>query len=157
MAVYPLAQNAHRDGILAITRAPFEDHALQRRAEAYIRSLLDHLRYVGVLCVEFFVVDGDLVANEIAPRVHNSGHWTIDGSVTSQFEQHIRAICGWPLGSPRRLGRIEMLNLLGDDIFRWWDFLVEAGTSLHVYGKHEARPSRKMGHVTRLGRASCLP
>jgi 5-(carboxyamino)imidazole ribonucleotide synthase len=114
------------------------------------------LDYVGVIAVEMFLVeDGgsgaeQLVVNEIAPRVHNSGHWTLDGAVTSQFEQHVRAICGWPLGSPRRLGRVEMRNLLGPDVNGWHDLLAEAGACVHLYGKHEARPGRKMGHVTRL-------
>ena len=149
MAVYPLAQNAHRDGILAITRAPFEDHALQQRAEAYIRSLLDHLRYVGVLCVEFFVVDGDLVANEIAPRVHNSGHWTIEGAETSQFENHLRAITGSPLGSTRARGHSAMVNLIGK-MPRRRDVLALTGVHLHDYGK-EARPGRKLGHLNYVG------
>jgi 5-(carboxyamino)imidazole ribonucleotide synthase len=150
MAVYPLAQNAHRHGILAITRAPFEDHALQQQAEAYIRSLLDHLRYVGVLCVEFFVVDGALVANEIAPRVHNSGHWTIEGAETSQFENHLRAITGSPLGSTRARGHSAMVNLIGK-MPRRRDVLALPGVHLHDYGK-EARPGRKLGHLNYVGR-----
>jgi 5-(carboxyamino)imidazole ribonucleotide synthase len=91
-----------------------------------------------------------LVVNEIAPRVHNSGHWTIEGAVTSQFEQHVRAVCGWPLGSTARRGRIEMRNLLGDDVEAWPRLLAEPGAHLHLYGKTEARPGRKMGHVTRI-------
>lgn len=150
MAVYPLAQNAHRDGILAITRAPFEDRALQQQAEAYIRSLLEHLRYVGVLCVEFFVVDGALVANEIAPRVHNSGHWTIEGAETSQFENHLRAITGLPLGSTRARGHSAMVNLIGK-MPRRRDVLALPGVHLHDYGK-EARPGRKLGHLNYVGR-----
>lgn len=155
-AAWDVCENEHANHVLARTLVPAKiDEDTAREAIEIVHRVVDGLDYVGVIAVEMFAV-GDagggerLLVNEIAPRVHNSGHWTIDGSVTSQFEQHIRAICGWPLGSPRRLGRIEMLNLLGDDIFRWRDFLVEAETSLHVYGKHEARPGRKMGHVTRL-------
>ncbi len=155
-AAWDVCENEHANHVLARTLVPAKiDEDTAREAIEIVHRVVDGLDYVGVIAVEMFAV-GDagggerLLVNEIAPRVHNSGHWTIDGSVTSQFEQHIRAICGWPLGSPRRLGRIEMLNLLGDDIFRWRDFLVEAGTSLHVYGKNEARPGRKMGHVTRL-------
>src|SRR6266852_5266128 len=103
---------------------------------------------------EMFVVEKDgkhqLLVNEIAPRVHNSGHWTIDGASTSQFEQHLRAIAGWPLAKPRRLGKIEMTNLIGDEIEGWKRILAEPGATLHVYGKREARPGRKMGHVTRV-------
>jgi Na+(H+)/acetate symporter ActP len=116
-----------------------------------IASALD---YVGVISVEMFhVVDNAgerLVVNEIAPRVHNSGHWTLDGAVTSQFEQHIRAVCGWPLGSTRRHGRIEMRNLIGDQANAWGALLAEPGACVHLYGKHEARAGRKMGHVTRI-------
>jgi 5-(carboxyamino)imidazole ribonucleotide synthase len=101
-----------------------------------------------------FVVDGargeELIVNEIAPRVHNSGHWTIDGAVTSQFEQHMRAISGWPLGSTARRGRIVMDNLIGDDALRWREILAQDGASLHLYGKSEIRDGRKMGHVTRV-------
>jgi 5-(carboxyamino)imidazole ribonucleotide synthase len=126
------------------------------------QKIMDALGYVGVICVEMFVVEATaeatgagvdrerLVVNEIAPRVHNSGHWTTDGAVTSQFEQHVRAICGWPLGSTRRHGQIEMRNLIGEDANRWRDILGESGASLHLYGKHEARAGRKMGHVTRI-------
>jgi 5-(carboxyamino)imidazole ribonucleotide synthase len=116
-----------------------------------IASALD---YVGVLAVEMFVVDDGgkrrLLVNEIAPRVHNSGHWTIDGATASQFEQHIRAVAGWPLAKPRRLGRVEMINLIGDEVNDWQNYLAEPGASLHIYGKGEPRPGRKMGHVTRV-------
>ena len=107
-----------------------------------------------MFAVEFFVVgsgdDETLLVNEIAPRVHNSGHWTIDGADTSQFEQHIRAIAGWPLGSTKRRGKIEMINLIGDDVENWPDLVAEPGLKLHLYGKREARPGRKMGHATRV-------
>ena len=91
-----------------------------------------------------------VVVNEIAPRVHNSGHWTIEGAVTSQFEQHVRAVCGWPLGSPERLGRIEMQNLIGHAADGWRELLARRDTHVHLYGKAEARPGRKMGHLTRV-------
>jgi 5-(carboxyamino)imidazole ribonucleotide synthase len=110
--------------------------------------------YVGVLAVEMFVVrDGvghTVLVNEIAPRVHNSGHWTIDGASVSQFEQHIRAVAGLPLGQPIRRGRIEMINLLGDDVDGYLGYLAEPGTAVHLYGKTGVRPGRKMGHVTRV-------
>ena len=112
---------------------------------------------MGVLAVELFVVPVPddpsverLVVNELAPRVHNSGHWTRGGAATSQFEQHVRAVCGWPLGSTRRLGRIAMRNLIGAEADGWRDILAEEGASLHLYGKAEVRSGRKMGHVTRV-------
>ena len=145
IALYPLAQNLHRDGMLAISRAPFHGPALQRQAEAYMRSLLGHLHYVGVLCLELFVVDDSLVANEIAPRVHNSGHWTIEGADTSQFENHLRAIAGLPLGRTRARGHAVMVNLVGT-MPRRRDVLALSGVHLHDYGK-EPRPGRKLGHL----------
>jgi 5-(carboxyamino)imidazole ribonucleotide synthase len=118
------------------------------------RAIADALDYVGVLAVEMFLVAGDggerLVVNEIAPRVHNSGHWTVEGARTSQFEQHVRAVCGWPLGAADRLGRIEMTNLIGADVDGWEAILADPHAALHLYGKSEARPGRKMGHVTRV-------
>jgi 5-(carboxyamino)imidazole ribonucleotide synthase len=117
------------------------------------RRIAEAADYVGVLAVEMFLLSGAserLVVNEIAPRVHNSGHWTIDGAVTSQFEQHMRAVAGWPLGSTRRHGRAVMRNLIGDDVNHWREWLGQDGASLHLYGKKEARPGRKMGHVTRI-------
>jgi 5-(carboxyamino)imidazole ribonucleotide synthase len=119
-------------------------HAARRIGEA--------LGFVGVFCVELFVIgDGErLLVNEIAPRVHNSGHWTLDACTVSQFEQHVRAVAGWPLGDPRRHSDAVMENLMGDEIAGWHDRLAEAGWSLHLYGKREARANRKMGHATRL-------
>jgi 5-(carboxyamino)imidazole ribonucleotide synthase len=109
---------------------------------------------VGVIAVEMFVVVEEgretLLVNEIAPRVHNSGHWTLDGALTSQFEQHMRAVAGWPLGSTRRHGRVEMRNLIGADIDAWPELAREDGACLHLYGKKETRAGRKMGHVTRI-------
>ncbi len=154
-AAYDVTENVHRDHILHLSTVPA---ALQpeaaRDARAIACRIASALDYVGVMAVELFVVsaggrDGILV-NEIAPRVHNSGHWTMDGAVTSQFEQHVRAIAGWPLGDPRRLGRVEMTNLIGADADCWLRLLAEPGAHLHLYGKDEARPGRKMGHVNRL-------
>ena len=120
-----------------------------RSAAARIAASLGH---VGVLTAEFFAAaDGPLV-NEIAPRVHNSGHWTIEGARTSQFEQHIRAICGLPPGSPELSGAAATMdNLIGPDVLRWRELFAEPGAHVHLYGKGEARPGRKMGHVTRVG------
>ena len=114
------------------------------------RAIADALDHVGVLTVEFFACAEGPVVNEIAPRVHNSGHWTIEGARTSQFEQHIRAICGLPLGDPALVaGGATMENLIGADVERWAEIVAEPGAHLHLYGKGEARPGRKMGHVTR--------
>ncbi len=154
-AAYDVCENAHENHILALTTVPASmapDTAAQ--AVAMAARIAGALDYVGVISVEMFhVVDGAgerLVVNEIAPRVHNSGHWTLDGAVTSQFDQHVRAVCGWPLGSTRRHGRVEMRNLIGHDADGWAALLAEPGACLHLYGKHEARAGRKMGHVTRI-------
>ena len=143
---YPLAENEHVDGILSVTRAPHADARLQRLAERNHRRLMQALGYVGVLCVEYFVERGRLVANEMAPRVHNSGHWTIEGAVTSQFENHVRAVAGLPLGDPRPRGHAVMLNVIGRRPPAR-GFLAMAGVHWHDYGKSE-RPRRKLGHVT---------
>ena len=106
---------------------------------------------MGVLAVEMFeLVDGRLLVNEIAPRVHNTGHWTLDGCATDQFEQHVRAVAGWPLGSAAPLARARMRNLLGDDVDAWAELAADPAARLHLYGKRDAAPGRKMGHVTRL-------
>jgi 5-(carboxyamino)imidazole ribonucleotide synthase len=148
-ACYPLVQNSHRDGILRVSVAPAPDIAsLQATADAYVGRILESLEYVGLLALEMFVDDanGTLLANEIAPRVHNSGHWTIEGAETSQFENHLRAILGLPLGSTAPRGHSAMINLIGtapaSDAF-----LAIPGAHLHLYGKAE-RPGRKLGHVT---------
>ena len=143
---YPLAENEHERGILAITRAPFSDPRLQRAAEHNHRRLFRALGYVGVLAVEYFVERGRLVANEMAPRVHNSGHWTIEGAQTSQFENHVRAIAGLPLGGTRARGHAVMVNVIGrkPPARR---FLRLPGVHWHDYGK-APRPGRKLGHVT---------
>jgi 5-(carboxyamino)imidazole ribonucleotide synthase len=152
VACYPVGENTHGDGILRITTAPAKDwRDVQPRAEKIAHKILDGLEYVGVLGVELFeLADGRLLVNEIAPRVHNTGHWTMDGCSCSQFEQHIRAVAGWPLGPTAPHARVEMENLIGPDTERWLTIASEANARLHLYGKGEARPGRKMGHVNRL-------
>jgi 5-(carboxyamino)imidazole ribonucleotide synthase len=152
---YDICENSHANHILSRTEAPARiKPATAERAAEIAKCIADGLDYVGVIAVEMFVVAGgngeELIVNEIAPRVHNSGHWTLDGAVTSQFEQHMRAISGWPLGSTERRGRIVMDNLIGDEARRWREILQEEGACLHLYGKSEIRDGRKMGHVTRV-------
>jgi 5-(carboxyamino)imidazole ribonucleotide synthase len=158
----PVQQNLHRDGILAVTQVPAPDAspALQQQAADAAAQLAADLRYVGVLCVEFFVTtDGRLIANEMAPRPHNSGHWSIDGADCSQFHLQVRTLCGLPLVAPRQHSAAVMLNLLGDLWFDtaqperertppWAAVLALPGMHLHLYGKASARPGRKMGHLT---------
>jgi 5-(carboxyamino)imidazole ribonucleotide synthase len=153
---FEVTENEHRDHILKFSRVPAKvAPALAHEARQIATRIAKAFDYVGVLAVEMFVVrKGRLrtvLVNEIAPRVHNSGHWTIDGATVSQFEQHIRAVAGWPLAKPARLGRrVEMVNLIGaeiDDTARW---LTVPGASVHIYGKGDARAGRKMGHVTRV-------
>jgi 5-(carboxyamino)imidazole ribonucleotide synthase len=143
---YPLSANTHSGGVLRYSIAPYVNVALERAARRYLRKVMEALAYVGVLAIEFFIVKGKLVANEMAPRVHNSGHWTIDGCVTSQFENHLRAICDLPLGDTRALGHTVMVNFLGlmPDRER---LLGIDGLAFHDYGK-EPRPGRKLGHCT---------
>ena len=149
-AFYPLVENSHRDGILRVSVAPAAETAgqLQATAERYAAHILGALEYVGVLALELFVDDetGALLANEIAPRVHNSGHWTIEGAEISQFENHLRAVLGWPLGSTAPRGHSAMVNLIGTAPATA-DLLAIPGAHLHLYGKPE-RPGRKIGHVT---------
>jgi 5-(carboxyamino)imidazole ribonucleotide synthase len=142
---WPVGENVHRDGILRVTRAPAAD-APQADAEAICTALLDALGYVGVLAVELFEVDGKLLANEFAPRVHNTGHWTIDGAVTSQFENHLRAILGLPLGATEARAPCVMVNLIGD-VPPLAELAALPGARVHLYGK-DPRPGRKVGHVT---------
>ena len=144
IVIYPLARNVHEGGILRTSCSPVDAPRLSGRAEAYVRRLLDHLDYVGVLALELFVLDGELLANEFAPRVHNSGHWTIEGSATSQFENHLRAVMNHALGSTASVGHAGMINLIGE--------ITEAARALdrgtlHDYGK-EPRPGRKLAHIT---------
>jgi 5-(carboxyamino)imidazole ribonucleotide synthase len=143
---YPLSANTHADGILRYGLAPFASLSLERSAKIYLKRVMSALDYVGVLAIEFFVVNGRLVANEMAPRVHNSGHWTIEGCVTSQFENHLRAICNLPLGSTRALGHTAMINFLGEMPDRERLLKLE-GLAFHDYGK-APRPGRKLGHCT---------
>jgi 5-(carboxyamino)imidazole ribonucleotide synthase len=151
---YALCENTHKNGILDRTIAPARCSDLTvQTARDEIHRIMDALDYVGVLTIEFFLMpDGALIANEMAPRVHNSGHWTIEGAATSQFEQHIRAIAGWPLGATTQLANVEMINLIGADVEDWRNYALDADAHLHLYGKRNARPGRKMGHVTRLKR-----
>ena len=144
IAIYPLSHNVHEGGILRTSRSPVDAPALAERAEAYVRRMLDHLNYVGVLALELFVCGDKLLANEFAPRVHNSGHWTIEGSETSQFENHLRAVTNQPLGPTTSIGHAGMINLIGT--------IPETARSrrdgyLHDYGK-DPRPGRKLGHIT---------
>jgi 5-(carboxyamino)imidazole ribonucleotide synthase len=150
-AIYPLVENSHRGGILRESVAPAPDVTteLRDRAEEHARALLDDLDYVGVLAIELFQAGGELLAGEFAPRVHNSGHWTIEGAETSQFENHLRAIAGLPLGSTEARGVSTMINLLGKlpDADTAARILAVPGAHLHLYGKGP-RPDRKLGHVT---------
>lgn len=148
---YEICENEHKHHILSRTILPAAvTPALGHAAMAMGEKIASALDYVGVMTVELFVAGDRLVVNEIAPRVHNSGHWTIEGAETSQFENHIRAVAGWPLGITRRRGRIIMDNLVGDEADQWAALLKEPGAHLHLYGKAESRPGRKMGHVTRV-------
>jgi len=154
LAPYDLVENIHADGILVRTLAPaLVDARVQQEAVALASRVGGALGYAGVFAIEFFLMpDGALIANEMAPRVHNSGHWTQDACIASQFEQHIRAIAEWPLASPGRLCDAEMINLIGDQVNAWAALAAEPNSKLHLYGKNEIRPGRKMGHVTRLKR-----
>jgi 5-(carboxyamino)imidazole ribonucleotide synthase len=164
-AAYDICENIHENHMLKSTRAPaLLPSNIAAEAIRLTRLIADAFDYSGIMAVEMFVIGEasgaddshlELCVNEIAPRVHNSGHWTLDGAVTSQFEQHIRAIAGWPLGAPNRLStqpgeHIEMENLIGKGVLAWAKILGEHGASLHLYGKAEARQGRKMGHVTRI-------
>jgi 5-(carboxyamino)imidazole ribonucleotide synthase len=152
MSCFAPVENRHRNHILAetIVPAPMSPETAAA-AEAIARRIAEALDLVGLVCVELFVTkEGELLVNEIAPRPHNSGHWTIDACVTSQFEQLVRAMTGLPLGSTERLADARMDNLLGDEIERWPEILADPRAKLHLYGKTESRPGRKMGHVTRL-------
>jgi 5-(carboxyamino)imidazole ribonucleotide synthase len=145
-AFYPLVENHHREAMLRLSLAPAGTPELQALAEDYARRVLEKVDYVGVLAIEFFHRDGELLANEMAPRVHNSGHWTIEGAETSQFENHLRAVLGLPLGSTAARGFSAMVNLIGT-LPDPASVLAVPGTHLHLYGK-APRPGRKLGHVT---------
>ena len=149
---YDTVQNEHRDHILDVSSVPAQVSAsVDERAKAIASQTIAALDYVGVLAVEMFVTAGnEVLVNEIAPRVHNSGHWTLDACLVSQFENHVRAVCGWPLGSTARHSDAEMTNLIGDDVDAWMHLAAEPNAGVHLYGKKEVRRGRKMGHVTRI-------
>jgi 5-(carboxyamino)imidazole ribonucleotide synthase len=152
VACYDPGENLHQNGVLRRTTVPAAiDADAAAAARIVARRIVEGLDYVGVMGVELFhMPDGRLLANEIAPRVHNTGHWTLEACAVDQFEQHLRAICGWPLGPPVRHADAVMENLLGHEVDRWAALAAEPGAALHLYGKAEARPGRKMGHVTRV-------
>jgi 5-(carboxyamino)imidazole ribonucleotide synthase len=153
---FDVTENEHREHILKVSRVPASlSAAATQQARRITETIAQKFAYVGVLAVEMFVLGGGegndgLLVNEIAPRVHNSGHWTLDGAAVSQFEQHIRAVAGWPLARPIRHGRVEMTNLLGDEVRDYRRWLQVPGASVHLYGKAAVRAGRKMGHVTRV-------
>jgi len=148
VAVYPLAENIHTDGVLSLSTA-IADQDLQQQAKQMFQAVADSLNYVGVLALEFFDVDGTLLVNEIAPRVHNSGHWTQQGAETCQFENHLRAVCGLPLGSTKLVRETSMINILGEDTLPE-SLMAMDGCHIHWYGK-EKRAGRKMGHINVCG------
>lgn len=161
VSCYPVTENQHHDGVLAYSLAPSRlGQDIQRRARAVAMQIAERLDYCGVLAVEFFVcADGRLLVNEIAPRPHNSGHWTLSGAETSQFEQQVRALCGLPLGETRSTGPVAMINLLGnlwqgEQAPAWDNLLRHPDAKLYLYGKKEARAGRKMGHCTCHGTTS---
>ncbi|MBU2891222.1 5-(carboxyamino)imidazole ribonucleotide synthase [Celeribacter halophilus] len=144
-------ENVHKSGILHTTTVPARLSPAQRTDAVLLAAkILNALDYVGVMGVELFVTSGGLVVNEIAPRVHNSGHWTQNGCVIDQFEQHIRAVVGWPLGDGKRHSNVEMLNLIGDDVERIPEFAKDGSVAIHLYGKADVKPGRKMGHVNKI-------
>jgi 5-(carboxyamino)imidazole ribonucleotide synthase len=152
---FDVTENEHRNHILKVSRAPAAiPDVLAAQAREVAAKIATALDYVGVLAVEMFVLADHagprILVNEIAPRVHNSGHWTLDGASISQFEQHIRAIAGWPLGKPVRHGPVTMTNLIGDEILEYEKWLTVPGATVHLYGKGPPRPGRKMGHVTQV-------
>ncbi|WP_262694025.1 5-(carboxyamino)imidazole ribonucleotide synthase [Kordiimonas aquimaris] len=151
VAAYPVSENIHTNHILDTTTIPAKiNQVVEAKAKVMATKIANALEYVGVLAVEMFVTDAtnEIIVNEMAPRVHNSGHWTMDGAMTSQFEQHIRAICDLPLGPTDALGAVRMKNLLGNDILDYEQYLKDPNATFHHYGKNEPRVGRKMGHVT---------
>lgn len=151
VAAFDPGENVHKSGILHTTTVPARISPSERSDAVLIAArILNALDYVGVMGVELFVTPTGLLVNEIAPRVHNSGHWTQNGCAIDQFEQHIRAVAGWPLGDGGRHADVEMLNLIGDDIAQVPALARQKDTAIHLYGKSEARPGRKMGHVNRI-------
>jgi len=154
IALYPLTESHHENGVLRRTSAPVRvSPRAAAEAERIAATILTELAYVGVLGLELFERDdGALLVNEFAPRVHNTGHWTLDGCEVDQFEQHVRAVAGWPLGPTKALAHVEMTNLLGDEVAGWPRLAHEPDSRLWLYGKRESRPGRKMGHINRLRR-----
>ncbi len=152
VVAYPMGENRHDHGVLRITSAPTPlDPGTQARAHGIARTLLDAVGYVGVIGVELFEIeDRALLVNEFAPRVHNTGHWTLDGCEVDQFEQHVRAVAGWPLGPTHAIAEVEMTNLLGDEVNDWPRLAADPAARLWLYGKRDIAPGRKMGHVNRL-------
>ncbi|SFA99108.1 5-(carboxyamino)imidazole ribonucleotide synthase [Poseidonocella pacifica] len=151
VACFDPGENVHRDGILRTTTVPAAiDAELTAAAKDLAAQVLEKLNYVGVMGVELFVTEEGLVVNEIAPRVHNSGHWTQNGCTVDQFEQHVRAIAGWPLGDGSRYADVQMENLIGEDLLRIPEIAREPGAAIHLYGKGEVRAGRKLGHVNRV-------
>lgn len=151
IACYDPGENIHRDGILHTTTVPATLTTAQRTDAVLLAArILNELDYVGVMGVELFVTPQGLIVNEFAPRVHNSGHWTQNGCAIDQFEQHIRAVAGWPLGDGKRHSDVTMENLIGDDMNNVASLAAEPNTALHLYGKSETKPGRKMGHVNRI-------
>ena len=151
IACYDPGENVHRDGILHTTAIPAEIPAMMAMDAALMAGkILNALDYVGIMGVEMFVTPQGLIVNEIAPRVHNSGHWTQNGCTVDQFEQHIRAITGWNLGNTERHSDIVMQNLIGDEIYKTNQLAADGSLALHLYGKADVKPGRKMGHVNRI-------
>ena len=151
VACFDPGENVHKDGILRTTTVPAKLTTAQRTDAVLLAArILNELDYVGVMGVELFVTPTGLIVNEIAPRVHNSGHWTQNGCVIDQFEQHIRAITGWPLGDGQRHSDVVMENLIGDDMDRLPDIAKDGQTAIHLYGKFDTKPGRKMGHINRI-------
>ena len=151
IATYDLGRNDHRDGILRTTVVPVQlDAELEAKAVDISTRILNGLDYVGVMGIELFVVGQDLLVNEIAPRVHNSGHWTQEGCLVDQFEQHVRAVMGRPLGSTTRHSNVVMTNIIGNDLDELDSLIAESQSRIHLYGKREVRPGRKMGHTNRV-------
>jgi 5-(carboxyamino)imidazole ribonucleotide synthase len=150
-ACFDVTENVHRNHILHTSTVPANiSPELAAEAVFVAQRMAEALDYVGIMGVEFFVGDDVLYVNEIAPRVHNSGHWTQNACTVSQFEQHMRAVAGWPLGTTRRHSDAVMTNMLGDEAHEWLKLAAEPGTAVHLYGKTEARPGRKMGHINRI-------
>ena len=151
IACFDPGENVHKEGILRTTTVP-ANLTVQQRTEAVLitAKILESLNYVGVIGIEFFLENDDLLVNEFAPRVHNSGHWTQNGCTVDQFEQHIRAITGWKLGNAERHSDIIMENLIGDEIYKTNQLVADGSLALHLYGKADVKPGRKMGHVNRI-------